>query len=87
MNKKEKYHRSCYRDFTNKVKKERAKDRYEDASRLSDAFFVPRKAGRPSLDKLPAQEKADESTDQFILSFPRGSTTLGFNSTATTDVR
>ena len=61
MSKKEKYRRSCYRDFTTKVKKERAKGRYEDASWLNDAFLVQRKAGRPSLDKLPAQEKADET--------------------------
>ena len=60
MNKKERYHRSGYRDFTTKVKKERAKNRYEDASRLSDAFLVQRKAGRPSLDKLSAQEKKGE---------------------------
>ena len=43
MNKKEEYHRSCYCDFTTKVKNERAKDRYEDASRLSDASLVQRK--------------------------------------------
>ena len=54
MNKREKYHRSCHRDFTSKVKKERAKDRYKDAYRLSDSSLVQRKAARPSLDKLPA---------------------------------
>ena len=52
MNKKEKYHRSCYRDFTSKVKKERAKDRYKDD--WSDPSLVQTKAARPSLDKLPA---------------------------------
>ena len=40
INKKEKYHKSCYRNFTTKVKKERAKDRYEDSSKLSDVSFV-----------------------------------------------
>ena len=43
-------HGICYRDFTIKVKKERAKDRYEDASRLSDASLVQRKAGRRLAD-------------------------------------
>ena len=54
MKKKEKYHRSCYRDFASKVKKERAKDRYKDASQLSDSSLVQKKAAKPSLDKLPA---------------------------------
>ena len=42
------------------MKKERPKHRYEDASRLSDAFLVQRKADKSSLDKLSAQEKADK---------------------------
>ena len=40
MNKKEKYYRFTYCDLTTNVKKERAKDRYKDASRLSDASLV-----------------------------------------------
>lgn len=60
MNKKLKYHRSCYRGFTTKVKNERAKGRYKDTSLLSDVSLVQRKAGRPPLDK-PAQEKEDET--------------------------
>ena len=43
------------------MKKERPKHRYEDASRLSDAFLVQRKADKSSLDKLSAQEKADKT--------------------------
>ena len=43
------------------VKIEIAKDKYEDASRLNDASLVQRKVYRPSLDKLPAQEKAEET--------------------------
>ena len=67
MNNKENYHRSCYHDSTTKVKRERAKDRYKDASRLSDASLVQRKAGRPSLNKLLGQEKADDLRFQGCL--------------------
>ena len=42
MNKKEKYHRftESVTVILTKVKKERAKDRYEDQSRLSDTSFI-----------------------------------------------
>lgn len=41
------YHRSCYKDLSNKSKRDRAKDRFEKAVKQRKASLSQSKAGRP----------------------------------------
>ena len=59
LEKKVKYHKSCYSSFANADKVSRAQKRFWDSIGAAKGLVIKRKAGRPStvLESYPNQEK------------------------------
>ena len=61
LEKKVKYHKSCYLSFTNTDKVSRAQKRFRDSIEAAKGSVIKRKAGRPST-----VSESDQNQDKLI---------------------
>ena len=61
LEKKFKYHKSCYLSFTNTDKVSRAQKRFRDSIEAAKGSVIKRKAGRPST-----VSESDQNQDKLI---------------------